>query len=81
MICSYREFASGSGFLDARRLEQSRFWMYETIREGIYSHVFGNSSIQAELKDLEEAISKGRITSHMAAMSILEKYTSENKNH
>ncbi len=79
MITAYREFVSGSGFLASRRKEQSRYWMYETIREGIYSQVFSDPGMQDELDHLEQSISEGRMTSFMAAAEVLKSYKSKHK--
>jgi LAO/AO transport system kinase len=76
IIGEYREFVRASGYLEARRQEQSTYWMYETIREGIFNQVFSDPSIREDLKGLEESIREGRLTSYMAAAAILEKYKS-----
>ena len=51
--------------------------MYETIREGIYNQVFNDPDMQKELEKHEKAIAEGRMTSFMAASSILNKYKSQ----
>lgn len=76
MIRAYNEFVSGNGFLSERRKEQSRHWMYESIRDGIYRHVFTDPTMQKELRALEDSIAAGEITSHMAATTILNKFKS-----
>jgi LAO/AO transport system kinase len=76
MISEYRTFISESGYMESRRSEQSSYWMHETIREGIYNHVFSDPGLQDELKSLEKAIREGRMTSYMAAAAMLEKYRS-----
>jgi len=76
IVNEYHSFVSGTGFLSTRRSEQSKFWMYETIREGIYTQVFNDPAMKEELKALEESIKAGKITSHMAASIILNKYKS-----
>jgi LAO/AO transport system kinase len=72
----YADFVTKSDFLKVRRLEQSRYWMYETLKDGIYMQVFNDPDMKKELKAHEKAISEGRITSFMAASSILNKYKS-----
>ncbi len=72
----YADFVNESGFLKERRLEQSRYWMYETLRDGIYTQVFNDPLMKKELELHEKAISEGHITSFMAASSILNKYKS-----
>ena len=79
MVCEYQTVVSGNGHLDKMRQEQSKYWMYETIREGIYDQVFNDPSMQKELEKFEKSIAEGRMTSYMAAASILNKYKSSNK--
>jgi len=74
MIMEYRESVSETGYINTRRKEQAKYWMYETIKEGIYQHVFHDPGMQKELKEYENAISLGQMTSFMAATSILNKY-------
>ena len=76
MVQEYSSFVSDTGFLKERRLEQSRYWMYETLREGIYMQVFNDPAMKKELEAHEKAISEGRTTSFMAATTILNKYKS-----
>lgn len=76
MAQEYYSFVTESGFLKEKRVEQSRYWMYETLRDGIYNQVFNDPVMKKELEIHEKAISEGRITSFMAASSILNKYKS-----
>jgi len=78
MVQEYSSFVTDTGFLKERRLEQSRYWMYETLREGIYMQVFNDPDMKKELEAHEKAISEGRTTSFMAATTILNKYKSGN---
>jgi LAO/AO transport system kinase len=78
MALEYSSFVSESGFLKKKRVEQSRYWMYETLREGIYNQVFNDPEMKRELEIHEKAISEGRTTSFMAASSILNRYKSGN---
>jgi len=76
MALEYEGYVKGNGYLKEKRLEQSRYWMYETLRDGIYSQVFNDPVMKKELEIHEKAISEGRSTSFMAASSILNKYKS-----
>ena len=78
MVQEYAGVVRTGGFLKQKRLEQSRYWMYETLREGIYTQVFHDPVMKKELEKYEKAISQGRITSFMAASAILNKYKSGN---
>ena len=78
LVQEYTDFVRSSGFIKEKRLEQSRYWMYETLRDGIYNQVFNSPAMKKELEKYEKAISEGRITSFMAASAILNKYKSGN---
>ncbi len=79
MVGEYRHHVSANDYLNTRRLGQSKYWMYETIREGIYNQVFNDPEMQKELEKLETAITDGQMTAFMAAASILNKYKSPGK--
>lgn len=76
MVKEYNVLVTGNDYLKKRRLEQSKYWMIETIKEGIYNQVFNDPDTQEDLKKYELAITEGRITSFMAAVSILNKLKS-----
>jgi len=75
----YYKLVSQKGFLEQKRQEQARFWMHETIRDGIYNLVFNDPLMKEELELHEKAMAEGRMTSFMAAASILNKYKSADK--
>jgi len=79
MVGDYRAFVAKNSYIKQRRHEQSRYWMFETIREGIYNQVFNDPHMQRELDKHEKAVTEGRMTSFMAAASILNKYKSQQK--
>ncbi len=79
MVGKYRSVTSKNGYLKQRREEQAKYWMYETIKEGIFNQVFNNSEMKKELEKYELEISQGQMTSHMAASIILNKYKSMDK--
>lgn len=70
----YRIRFSGDGYLERKRTEQRKYWMYESIREGIFDQVFGDPSMKSMLDHYEKEISRGTMTSYAAARAILNKY-------
>ncbi|RLD25358.1 MAG: methylmalonyl Co-A mutase-associated GTPase MeaB, partial [Bacteroidetes bacterium] len=76
MVDKYNSFVTKNEYLEKRRQSQSKYWMYETIREGIYNQVFNDPVMKKELANYEKEIQEGRMTSFMAANSILNKYKS-----
>jgi len=79
MAGRYQNFTMNNGFLVRKRQEQSRYWLHETLRDGIYKQVFNDPQMKEELLRHEKAMAEGRMTSFMAAASILNKYKSEDK--
>ncbi|MBN1132786.1 MAG: methylmalonyl Co-A mutase-associated GTPase MeaB [Bacteroidales bacterium] len=71
MIRDYRQLTESNGYLLLKRRDQSKYWFYETIKEGIFNRIFSNKSLQNRLKAFEEEIIQGRITPFQAAMKIL----------
>jgi LAO/AO transport system kinase len=76
MVLSYKREMDDNGFLATRRQKQAKYWMFETIREGIFTQVFNDPGMKVALEEYEKAIAEGKITSFMAAQSILKKYKS-----
>lgn len=74
MIMDYRDLAVDNNYFYIKRQQQSEYWLYETIKEGIYNHVINNADIKKLLKEYEEEIMQGRMTSFQAASIILSKY-------
>jgi len=79
LIWNYHERFMDNGMLLKMRAEQRRYWLYETIREGIFDQVFKTGEMQDELRSFEEKIARGTMTSFAAAAAILNKYKSRNK--
>lgn len=74
MIGEYQRHCAPTSYLDLRRQEQEKYWMNETIREGIHALVLGDPDMKKELNHLEAQVAEGRLTAYMAAALILNKY-------
>lgn len=80
MIDRYFEFAKGNGYFERRRLEQSRYWMYESIDEALRSRFYGNPDVHDMLADKERRVLDNRLSSFVAAREVLDFYfNKENK--
>ncbi|MEG1581233.1 MAG: methylmalonyl Co-A mutase-associated GTPase MeaB [Bacteroidaceae bacterium] len=73
-VLSYFDFVKKNGYFDARRKEQSKFWMYETINEYLHHHFYDNEQISSLLKDEEGRVLRGEQTSFAAAEVMLHTY-------
>jgi LAO/AO transport system kinase len=73
-ILEYREFVGKNGFFDTKRLEQSRYWMYETINQQLKDSFYNDKRIQKMLQSQESRVLLGELTPFTPARALLEKY-------
>ena len=79
-ITEYWSFTRENGFFQSRRAEQSRYWMSQTLQEGLRLRFFNNPEVRQEMNKLEELIKRDQISSFEAATQLLNKYfPGENK--
>lgn len=81
MIRNYRKFTQGNGFFNQRRTEQSTFWMYQTLNEGLKLKFFNDPNVRKRLEELEKMMVNDQISSFAAASELLENYFPENSTH
>ena len=77
MIYDYIVFVKENGYFDYRRNEQSKYWMYESINERLRDSFYHNPAIEAMLTDKEQQVLQGKLTSFVAAKSLLDTYFGE----
>lgn len=78
MIRDYRKFTQENGFFDRRRTEQSTYWMYQTLNEGLKLKFFNNPKVRNRLGELEKMMAGDQISSFAAATELLENFFPEN---
>jgi len=76
-ILEYFRLTEANGYYLHKRREQSRYWMYETINEGLKNRFFEDTHIQGQLKKYEEMVMNGEIGSFTAASKLLKSYNSK----
>jgi len=74
MITEYQRGVRQNGWFGKRRSEQSRYWFYETIREGLLDRFFRHPEVISELRTLEKEVAEEKISSFAAAGIMLEKF-------
>jgi LAO/AO transport system kinase len=74
MIDEYFSFVRANGYFEYRRNEQSKYWMYETINEQLRNSFYNNPDIASMLKEKEQDVLNGKLTSFVAARQLLDKY-------
>lgn len=74
MISKYRSFTMENGFFLTRRAEQSSYWMYQTLQEGLKMRFFNDPSVKERLTELEKMIKEDQISSFAAASELLRQF-------
>jgi len=81
MISKYRIFTSENGFFSSRRAEQSSYWMYQTLTEGLKMRFFNEPAVQKRLLELETLIKEEQLSSFAAASELLNQFLPPGKKH
>ena len=76
-ILEYFRLTEANGYYLHKRREQSRYWMYETINDGLKNRFFEDTHIQEQLIKYEEKVMNGEIGSFTAASELLKIYNSK----
>jgi LAO/AO transport system kinase len=63
-----------NGYFEKKRLEQSRYWMYETIDQNLKDSFYHDRRIQKLLEIYEKKVLLGETTPFTPAKTLLEKY-------
>jgi len=73
-VLEYMALTTHNGYFERRRLEQSRYWMYETINQSLKDTFYNDSRIQKLLGKFEQKVLSGESTPFTPARILLEKY-------
>lgn len=74
IIKTYIEKSKQTDFFEKKRIEQARYWMYETIDCNIKQRFYQNKTIQEMIKQKEKEIIYSKKSSFEAAFELLNKY-------
>lgn len=73
-INAYIRLTKENGYFKNRRREQAVHWMYETINQQLQQNFYSDSRIRKKLKEIEEKVNNGEISSFKAAGDLLDLY-------
>jgi LAO/AO transport system kinase len=73
-INDYKRFTRDTSYWEARRADQSRYWMHQTILEELRHDFYGNKSLQSIIQKTENEVLEKRMSSFTAAQKLLEHY-------
>ena len=70
-INSYVKLTKANGYFEQNRLEQNRFWLFETVNQTIKDNFYNRPEIDKKLKELLIKLEKKEITAFEAAKKLL----------
>ena len=68
----YKKIVQKNGYFDQKRLRQAKYWLYETIQNGIREKLERDEILKKRLKEIEQEIMNGHRTSFQGAKEILD---------
>ncbi len=74
MILDFESKLKEGGFWDARRKEQLRNWMVESIHQGLLQDFHASEAVQWEYGDLERDVVLGKVSPFQAAKRLVQIY-------
>ncbi|MFH0762221.1 MAG: methylmalonyl Co-A mutase-associated GTPase MeaB [Bacteroidota bacterium] len=74
LIEEYLDQVKGNGYFEKNRRGQARQWMYESIQEQLLHHFFKNPKMSHHIKEIENLVLQGKISSFQAAGRLLDLY-------
>jgi LAO/AO transport system kinase len=76
-VIEYMNYAESNRFFEKNRMEQSRFWLYETIDQNIKDQFYSSDIIRNLLSEYEKKVLGNEISSFTAATLLLNEYYRE----
>lgn len=71
-ICNFRRQAIESGFLETKRREQRKYWMWKNLQNLVQLETDHNPILQNKARHLESQLRAGKMTSRVAAVELLD---------
>lgn len=71
LIEKFRIFTQVNGFFEQQRREQARYWIFESIEVQLRNLFYQNETVKAQLKNIEQAVIEGNISSSKGAAELI----------
>lgn len=74
LILQYISFTTDNAFFEKNRLDQSKYWMYESVNAALKERFYNDKNVKLKIKNLEADIALNKISSFVAANKLLDLY-------
>jgi LAO/AO transport system kinase len=79
VVRAFRRETTASGVFHHRRLDQTREWMHDMIREHLQRRFYGDQAIREALPAVEQAVTRGNLPVTQAVRRLLDLYEESGK--
>lgn len=76
-IADYLKVTEENSYFQKRRRDQAAYWMHETINIQLKERFFKNPDIKSKLREMEERVIEGKISSFKAADELMKIFLAE----
>ena len=73
-ICDYQTVTHQNQYFSQNRLEQAKYWMYETINATLTGHFYHHPDIENQLAIFEQKVLDNQLSPFVAAKKLIQKY-------
>jgi LAO/AO transport system kinase len=73
-VSDYRDHVQASGHFEARRHDQARYWMQQTIEQRLVRDFFEDPAVNDRLPDVRKRVLEGTLSAFAAADRLLDAY-------
>ncbi|OFX86577.1 MAG: ATPase/protein kinase [Bacteroidetes bacterium GWF2_33_16] len=73
-ILEYITFVKDNNYFENRRMQQAKYWMYESINESLRENFYNQPFIKEKLVEYEEKVLHRKTNSFLAARILLDEY-------
>ncbi|PKR81081.1 methylmalonyl Co-A mutase-associated GTPase MeaB [Brumimicrobium salinarum] len=74
IVKSYENHTKTNGFFAHKRKEQDRYWLHETIADGLITDFYENSRLKDAIKRIEQRVVAGQISPFEGAEKLMKLY-------
>lgn len=78
MVEDYVRFTQENGYFEHRRVQQAKYWMYESINDHLLNGFYQSPDMQPLIEQYEQRVLNNHISSFVAATELLKRYAEYN---
>ena len=73
-ISHYKSQTAENGYFEQNRIQQSKYWLYETINDQLQQLFYTNKNIKGQLDQIESEVTAGKVSPFRAAEELIRSF-------